>query len=96
MDDRLQLLVSDGADVTIKLTKASSFVQIRKNNDVFKGTGGNLTKAIDRALDAYNGKTKSIRGERKKKEIQRERQLDKAYGNMSTQEIEFFSQEGPE
>lgn len=92
MDERLQLLISDGADVTIKLSKSCSFIQLRKGNETFKASAGNLPKAIDRVLDAYNGKTSSIRGDRKKKERQRERLLEGSLSNLSLVQAESFSE----
>lgn len=84
MDERLQLLADQGADITIKLRRQNAFVQIRIKDDTFKASGGTLVKATDRVLDAYHSKTTSIRKERRNKEREREMILDgeNEYGTL--------------
>lgn len=68
MDTRLQEVASSGADVTIKLTKVNAFVQIKFEGQTYKGTGGNLEKATNKVLEAYNSHTRNIKNLRKEKE----------------------------
>lgn len=72
MDERLQQLANEGADITIKLSKKAAFVQIRTKEDTFKGAGSNFDKAADRAVEAYHSKLTSVRKERRNKERERE------------------------
>jgi len=91
MDERLQLILNEGAEVTIKCTRSNAFVQIRKENEVFKGSSNNITKAIDKVLESFHGKDKNIRIERKRKERQREKQLNRAFGGVSSMgEVEYL------
>lgn len=76
MDDRLQLLADQGADITVKLSRKRAFVQIRMSDNTYKGSGGNLTKATDRVLEAFNSRSSSVKKERRAKEEFREELLE--------------------
>ena len=47
--------------------------------DTFKGTGGTLEKATDRACAAYSSRSSSIKKERRAKEAFREELLEHGY-----------------
>ncbi len=79
MDTRLQEVALTGADVTIKLTKRSAFVQIKFENQVYKATGGNLDKATNKVLESFAAHTKKTRQLRKDKERQREELLEDTF-----------------
>lgn len=76
MDDRLQDLANQGADITVKLRRQNAFVQIRIDGNTYKGTGGTLEKATTRAMEAYQNKTSSIKKERREKAAFRDELLD--------------------
>lgn len=75
-DTRLQEIVQNGADVTIKLTKRNAFVLIKFEGQSYKATGGNLEKATNKAMEAFNNHTKNIKNLRKEKERLKERLLE--------------------
>jgi len=76
MDERLKSLADQGADITIKIRKQNSFVQIRLDKDTYKATGGTFEKAVDRCLEAMKSDTKSIKSKRREREQEREDLMD--------------------
>lgn len=76
IDERLQDLANNGADITIKLRKQNAFVQVRTKTDTYKASGGTISKAVDRVMEAYYSGSQSIKNKRKEKEELRERMLE--------------------
>lgn len=79
MDTRLQEVAQNGGDVTIKLTKRNAFVLIKFEGQSYKATGGNLDKATNKAMEAYNNHTKNIKNLRKEKEKFKNNLLSEVY-----------------
>lgn len=79
MDTRLQEVAASGADVTIKLTKVNAFVQIKYEGQTYKASGGNLDKATNKVLEAYNSHKKNIKNLRREKERFKSSLLDENF-----------------
>lgn len=79
MDDRLQELANQGADITVKLRRQNAFVQIRIDGNTYKGSGGNLEKATNRVMEAFQSRATSIKRERKNKEALRDELLEHGF-----------------
>jgi len=68
MDERLKSLITSGANVTIKLHRQNTFIQVRFEKETYKATGGTFEKALDRVLDSIKNQTKNIKTKRREKE----------------------------
>lgn len=69
ISEHIQQLADEGCEVTIKVTRKASFVRIdiKGGKECYKGSGGSLTKAVERAIDAKNSK-KNAKTKREKRE----------------------------
>lgn len=68
MDERLEGLIRGGADITIKLRKQNTFIQVRFEKDTYKASAGTFEKALDRVCESIHNKTKNIKAKRREKE----------------------------
>lgn len=90
MDDRLKALADRGADITIKLRRGNSFVQVRFDKETYKATGATPEKAIDRVLEAVHSGTKNIKAKRREKEALRRNIMDQLEDKEYLDHVEEF------
>jgi len=82
-DERLTSLVDRGAEITIKVSKHTTFIQVRFEKETYKATGGTFDKALERVLEslrtlAVNVKTKRRDREHERQDIMDQIEEDKA------------------
>lgn len=71
-DERLISLVDRGADITIKVSKHTTFIQVRFEKETYKATGGTFDKALERVLASLKAQAVNVKAKRRDREHERQ------------------------